>query len=90
MRGKNPGNDSSVIKANASLRALVNRNTEEEYWEYVRRLAAEQGIDPDDTGAVRKFDRNRLGKGSNQDWVNPHEPEAKIGRTTYQARTVNR
>jgi transposase len=30
---------------------------------------------------VRKFDRNRPGKGSNQDWVNPHDPEAKIGRT---------
>jgi transposase len=70
-----------VIEANASLRALVNRNTEEQYWDYVKRLAAEQGIDPDDTAAVRKFDRNRPGKGSNQDWVNPHDPDAKIGRT---------
>jgi transposase len=81
LRGKNLGIDASVIEANASLRALVNRNTEEQYWDYVKRLAAEQGIDPDDTGAVRKFDRNRPGKGSNQEWVNPHEPEAKIGRT---------
>ena len=81
LRGKNLGIDSSVIEANASLRALVHRNTEEQYWDYVKRLAAENGIDPNDTTAVRKFDRQRPGKGSNQEWLNPHDPDAKIGRT---------
>ena len=81
LRGRNLGIDSSVIEANASLRALVNRNTEEQYWDYVKRLAAENGIDPDDAAAVRKFDRNRPGKGRNQEWVNPFDPDAKIGRT---------
>ncbi len=81
LRGKNLGIDSSVIEANASLRALVHRNTEEQYWDYVKRLAAENGIDPEDTAAVRKFDRHRPGKGSNQEWENPHDPDAKIGRT---------
>ena len=81
LRGKNLGIDSSVIEANASLRALVHRNTEEQYWDYVKRLAAESGIDPEDTAAVRKFDRHRPGKGSNQEWVNPYDPDAKIGRT---------
>ena len=81
LRGKNLGIDSSVIEANASLRALVHRNTEEQYWDYVKRLAAENGIDPNDTAAVRKFDRHRPGKGSNQEWTNPHDPDAKIGRT---------
>lgn len=81
LRGKNLGIDSSVIEANASLRALVHRNTEEQYWDYVKRLAAESGIDPDDAAAVRKFDRHRPGKGSNQEWVNPNDSDAKIGRT---------
>ena len=81
LRGKNLGIDSSVIEANASLRALVHRNTEEQYWEYVKRLAAENGIDANDAAAVRKFDRHRPGKGSNQEWVNPYDPDAKIGRT---------
>lgn len=81
LRGKNLGIDSSVIEANASLRALVHRNTEEQYWDYVKRLAAENGIDPDDTTAVRKFDRHRPGKGSNKEWQNPHDPDARIGRT---------
>ena len=81
LRGKHLGIDSSVIEANASLRALVHRNTEEQYWDYVKRLAAENGIDPEDAVAVRKFDRHRPGKGSNQEWVNPYDPDAKIGRT---------
>src|ERR1700752_2535279 len=46
LRGKNLGIDSSVIEANASLRALVHRNTEEQYWEYVKRLAAQKGSGP--------------------------------------------
>lgn len=79
LRGKQLGIDSSVMEANASLRALVNRNTAEQYWDYVKRLAAEQGIDPEDAAAVRKFDRQRPGKGSNQEWENPHDPDAKIG-----------
>ena len=81
LRGKNLGIDSSVIEANASLRALVHRNTQEQYWDYVKKLAAENGIDPADTAAVRKFDRHRPGKGSNQEWQNPFDPDAKIGRT---------
>ena len=79
VRGKNLGIDSSVIEANASLRGLVNRNTGEQYWEYVKRLAQESGIDPKDTAAVRKFDRKRPKKMSNQEWENPDEPDAKIG-----------
>ena len=79
LRGKNVGLDSSVIEANASLRALVNRNTEEAYWDYVKKLAVQAGIDPEDPAAVRKFDRQRPGKGSNQEWMNPHDPDAKIG-----------
>lgn len=79
LRGKNLGIDSSVMEANASLRGLVNRNTGETYWDYVKRLAAESGINPQDSAAVRKFDRKRPKKMSNDEWENPDEPEAKIG-----------
>ena len=82
LKGRNLGIDSSVIEANASLRELVHRNTEEQYWEYVKRLAAEAGIDPGDTRAVRRFDKKREGrKTSNEEWVNPHDPDAKVGMT---------
>lgn len=43
---------------------LVHRNTEAQYWSYVKRLAAEAGIDPDDTKAVRRFDRKRADRGT--------------------------
>jgi transposase len=79
LRGRNVGIDSSVMEANASLRGLVNRNTGEAYWDYVKRLAAESGIDPKDSAAVRKFDRKRPKKMSNQEWENPDDPDAKIG-----------
>ena len=79
LRGKNLGIDSSVLEANASLRGLVNRNTGEAYWDYVKRLAAESGIDPQDSAAVRRFDRKRPKRMSNQEWHNPDEPDAKIG-----------
>jgi transposase len=82
LKGKELGIDSSVLEANASLRSLIHRNTEENYWEYVRRLAAEAGIDPQDENAVRSYDKKRPGrKTSNKEWVNPHEPEARIGKT---------
>ena len=81
VKGRQVGIDASVIEANASLKGLVNRQTEEAYWEFVRRLAKENGIDPKDSEAVRQFDRKRPKKMSNEDWVNPHDPDAKIGPT---------
>lgn len=82
LKGKHLGIDSSIIEANASLRELRHRNTEEAYWEYVKKLAAEAGIDPNDTKAVRRFDKKRKDrKTSNQEWYNPHDPAAKVGRT---------
>lgn len=81
VKGRHVGIDASVIEANASLKGLVNRQTEEVYWEYVRRLASENGVDPQDADAVRRFDRKRPKKMSNQDWVNPNDPDARIGPT---------
>ena len=81
LKGKHVGIDASVIEANAALKTLINRNTEEAYWEYVQRLASENGIDPQNAEAVRQFDRKRPKKMSNEEWVNPHDPDAKIGLT---------
>lgn len=81
LKGRQVGIDASVIEANAALKSLVNRNTEEAYWDFVRRLASENGVDPKDTEAVRQFDRKRPKKMSNDDWKNPHDPDAKIGPT---------
>jgi len=82
LKGRHLGIDSSVIEANASLRSLSERNTEEAYWDYVQRLAKEAGLETSDGAALRNFDRKRPGKKlSNEQWRNPHDPDAKIGRT---------
>jgi transposase len=82
LKGRHLGVDSSVIEANASLRSLSERNTEEGYWTYVQRLAREAGLATTDGAALRNFDRHRAGKKlSNEQWHNPHDPDAKIGRT---------
>lgn len=82
LKGRHLGMDSSVIEANASLRSLSERNTEEGYWTYVQRLAREAGLETTDSAQLRNFDRKRVGKKmSNEQWQNPHDPDAKIGRT---------
>lgn len=82
LKGRKLGIDSSVIEANASLRGLEHRNTEQSYWDYLKQLAEDAGIDPQDVKAVKRFDKKRPGrKTSNQEWQNPHDPEAKVGRT---------
>jgi transposase len=82
LKGRHLGIDSSVMEANASLRGLQQRNSEQKYWDYVKGMAKQAGVDPEDIKAVRRFDRRRPGrKTSNRDWVNPHDAEAKVGRT---------
>lgn len=82
LKGKRLGIDASVLEANAALRSLEHRLTSEAYGEYVRKLAEAAGVDTSDPAAVRRFDKKRPGrKTSNDDWKNPHDPDAKIGRT---------
>jgi transposase len=87
VKGRQVGVDASVIEANASMRALRHKMSGTQYADYVRALAAEAGVDPEDEAAVRRFDKKRKGPGggakkvSNQEFEHPHDPDAKIGRT---------
>ncbi|MCH7639634.1 MAG: transposase [Bacteroidetes bacterium] len=64
------------------MRTLEQRLSGESYTAYVRALAAEAGVDAEDEAAVRRFDRRRKDKKlSNDEWHNPHDPDAKIGKT---------
>jgi len=82
VKGKNLAFDTSVMEANASLSGLQNRMTEESYAEYIAELAKQSGINPEDKAAVARFDRKREGrKTSNQEWYNPFDSDAKIGKT---------
>jgi transposase len=80
LRGKHLAIDTSVLEANASLRSLTHRLTGEKYRQYVKRLAKAAGVDVSDPRAVSAFDRKRKGRTtSNDEWQNPHDPDAKVG-----------
>ena len=78
LKGKTIGIDATTLEANAAMRSIVRRDTGQSYMEYLRQLAAEAGIDPEDDAAVRRMDRKREKKTSNDEWVNPHDPDAEV------------
>ena len=81
LKGKVAGVDSTYLRADASMKAIVSKKTGEEYREYVLRLARESGlVEPTIEEAVR-LDRRRKGKKtSNADWKSSTDPDARIAR----------
>jgi transposase len=80
LKGKTIGIDATTLEANAAMKSIERRDTAESYTEYLRRLAKAEGIDEKDEAALRRMDRKRTKRMSNQEWVNPHDPEAEITR----------
>jgi transposase len=80
IKGKTIGIDSTTLEANAAMKSIVRRDTQESYTEYLKRLAQAEGVEAEDAAAVRRMDRKRVKKMSNQEWVNPNDPDAEIAR----------
>jgi transposase len=78
LKGKTIGIDATSLEANAAMGSIVRRDTGESYMEYLRKLAQQAGIDSNDDEAVRRMDRKRKKKTPNEEWVNPHDPEAEV------------
>ena len=78
LEGKTLGVDSTTLEANAALRSIVRRDSGESYEEFLTKLAQESGIETPTRQDLAKLDRKRKGKGSNEDWTNPHDPDATI------------
>jgi transposase len=78
LRGKTLGIDATTLEANAALRSIVRKDTGESYEEFLLGLAQASGIETPSREDLARLDRNRPRKGSNQDWTNPHDPDAKI------------
>jgi len=80
LKGKTIGIDATTLEANAAMKSIVRRDTEESYIEYLKRLAESARLGATDEAALRRMDRRRKKKGSNEGWVNPHDPKAEITR----------
>jgi len=76
--GKTVGVDATTLEANAAMRSIVRRDTGESYTEFLTQLAIASGIETPTREDLARLDRKRKKKGSNKDWENPNDPDAKI------------
>jgi len=91
VKGKTAGIDATTLEANAALRSIVRRDTGETYQDFLMKLAQASGIETPTRADLARIDRKRKKKGSNDDWTDPHDPDAKItkmkdGRTHWRTR----
>jgi len=83
LSGTTVGVDSTTLEANAAMKSIVRRDTGEDWNEYVTTLMREEGVIDEDEEptdeAIRRFDKGRKNKRvSNDEWVNPNDPDARI------------
>lgn len=83
ISGTQVGVDATLLEANAAMKSIVRRDTDEDWKQYLRRLMDEDGLVEDDDEPtdeeLRRFDRSRTGKKvSNDDWKSPIDDEARI------------
>jgi transposase len=94
IRGKTIGVDSTTLEANAAMKSIVRRDTGETYNGYLKRLAEAEGANATDAAALRRMDRKRRKKTSNDEWQSPSDGEAEItklkdGRTALAYKAEN-
>lgn len=81
LKGKVVGVDSTYLRADASMKSIVRKDTGQGYQEYLRRLAKEAGIENPTAEDLRKMDRKRKGKRtSNKDWESPVDKDSRVAR----------
>ena len=78
LKGNTVAIDGTTLEANAALRSIVHRDSGESYEEFLKGLAKESGIETPTREQLARLDRKRKKKGSNDDWKNPHDPDAQI------------
>ena len=81
LKGRVLGVDSTYLRADASMKAIVRRDTMESYTEFVTRLATEAGVDIPTAEEARRLDRKRKSKkASNREWVSRTDKDARIAK----------
>jgi len=76
--GKTIGIDGTTLEANAAMRSIVRRDTGQSYTDFLTDLAKASGIETPTREDLARLDRKRAHKGSNEDWMHPEDPDAKI------------
>jgi transposase len=94
IKGKTIGVDSTTLEANAAMKSIVRRDNGESYNEYLKRVATAEGVTTTDAASLRRMDRKRKKKTSNEDWASSSDAEAEItklkdGRTALAYKAEN-
>ena len=78
------GVDSTTLEADAAMKSIVRRDTLEDWEDYLRRLAAEDGVPIQSRADLIRYDKQRNQRGdkkvSNEEWVSPTDPDARIAK----------
>jgi len=79
LDGETVGVDSTTLEANAAMKSIERRESGEDWMSYLKWLAEESGIENPTEEEARRFDKGRKEKKvSNDDWVSPSDPDARI------------
>ena len=78
--GRTLGIDSTTLEANAAMKSIVRKETGQTYQQFLADLARASGIETPTREDLAKLDKKRKNKASNDDWQNPHDPDAKIAK----------
>jgi transposase len=81
LRGKVAGVDSTYLRADASMKTIVRKDTGDDYNAYLKKLCEAQGMTEPTVEQARQMDRKRKGKKtSNKEWASPTDSDARIVR----------
>src|SRR5450631_864454 len=80
VEGKTVSIDATTLEANAALRSLVRRDNGQTYDDFLEGLARAAGIENPTREQLARLDRKRKKKGSNKEWKNPYDPDARIAK----------
>ena len=78
ISGRTVSIDATSLEANAALKSIVRRDNGQGYNEYLKELARAAGIENPTKEQLARLDRKRKKKGSNQEWMSPSDPDARI------------
>src|SRR5450631_4418687 len=78
ISGRTVSIDGTTLEANAAMKSIVRRDNGQSYDEYLKELAKAAGMENPTREQLARLDRKRKKKGSNQEWMSPSDPDARI------------
>ena len=79
-KGKTVGVDATTLEANAAMRSIVRRDNGASYEEFLTELAKQSGIETPSREDLARVDRKRKKKTSNEEWISPSDPDARVAK----------